>query len=111
MVVQPGRMVVEPGRWCPLTLETIGRLPAAAGVFELATLVRNVVYIGRAAGSLRERLTQMARADGPLLPRVTGGYYFRYTSAPDEDAAFEALIAEHQRRRGTAGTPSHRAAA
>ena len=99
MVAEPGRTVVEPGRWCPLTLEVVERLPQDAGVFEVANLVRTVVYLGRAEGSLKERLTELLRSHGKL-PRMTGGYYFRYTSTGDEAEAFELLVATHRQRHG-----------
>lgn len=84
-------MVVEPGRWCPLTLEAVSWVPDHPGVFEVANLVRSVLYIDRAHGCVRDRLAELARARGSL-PRAVGGYYFRYLETADEAGGVTRLL-------------------
>ena len=71
-------------RWVPLTAEQIAHLPETAGVLEIATLVRNIVFIGLASGNLRAAATQMLGIPG-RLPTVAGGLYVRTFDAENED--------------------------
>lgn len=84
-------MSLTPGRWWPLTPETAAELPESAGVFEVANLVRTVLYIGRGEGSVRARLAVLSHPN-PTLPRLAGGYYFRYElGASEEELQAERL--------------------
>lgn len=90
-------MDVAPGNWLPLTADNIEALPDRAGVFEVANLVRNVLYIGRGEGRLRERVAAM----GPIpshLPPCPGGHYFRFELTQKEDDALERRIKSFQSR-------------
>jgi hypothetical protein len=90
-------MDVTPGRWLPLTPDYIEALPNKAGVFEVANLVRNVLYIARGDGRLRERVAAM----GPVpnhLPPCPGGHYFRFELTQEEDAALGRRIKSFQSR-------------
>jgi hypothetical protein len=90
-------MDVTPGRWLPLTADYIEALPNGAGVFEVANLVRNVLYIARGDGRLRERVAAM----GPVpshLPPCPGGHYFRFELTPQEDDALAKRIKSFQTR-------------
>ncbi|MCW5893373.1 MAG: hypothetical protein KIT14_22900 [bacterium] len=94
-------MDVEPGRWLRLNPDNIAGLPEDAGVFEIANLVRNVLYIGRGDGSLRRRFTEMGHL--PVhLPASTGGYFFRFMLTAEEqqemDRRVEAYRARHAGR-------------
>jgi hypothetical protein len=99
--------------WLRLTAESIEALPNAPAVFEIGNLVRTVVYIGRAEGRLRDRVTAL----GPLpngLPPAVGGHYLRYELTPAEDEAITARLKTYQgRHRGSlpAGNACERAAA
>jgi hypothetical protein len=87
-------MSLIPGRWWPLTPEVVAALPEAAGVFEVSNLVRTVLYIGRGEGSLRTRLAVLAHSN-PTLPRLAGGYYFRYELDASEEDSHAARLAEY----------------
>jgi hypothetical protein len=87
-------MSFAPGRWWPLTPETAADLPEAAGVFEVANLVRTVLYIGRGEGSVRARLGVLAHPN-PTLPRLAGGYYFRYELGASEEELHATRLAEY----------------
>jgi hypothetical protein len=87
-------MSLTPGRWWPLTPEIVADLPEGAGIFEVSNLVRTVLYIGRAEGSLRTRLAVLAHPN-PTLPRLAGGYYFRYELGASEEDLHTARLAEY----------------
>jgi hypothetical protein len=90
-------MNVAPGRWLPLTADHIEALPNQAGVFEVANLVRNVLYIARGDGRLRERVASMGTVPSHLPP-CAGGHYFRFELTPKEDLALEQRIKSFQTR-------------
>lgn len=99
-----GGMRHDPSIWVRLTPERIAQLPEAAAVFEVASLVRTVHYIGCAEGNLRARITGMW-SDLRKLPQCSGGYYLRYEPATAEAEALERRLAAYrQRHRG--GMPS-----
>jgi len=64
-------------------------------VFEVATLVRTVQYIGSAGGNLRARLGTLA-ASKTKLPPSPGGYYVRYETTAGEDEALAARLAAYR---------------
>jgi hypothetical protein len=88
-------MVVESGCWLKLNPSTIECVPDAPGIFEIANLVRTVLYIGRANGDLRRRLTELGGIP-ENVPFSAGGYYVRYELADDEEAALAKRQAEHR---------------
>ena len=88
-------MVVEPGCWLKLNPSTIESVPDAPGIFEIANLVRSVLYIGKANGNLRNRLAELG-AIPENVPASAGGYYVRYTPAADEETALAQRQAEHR---------------
>ncbi len=98
-------MLPEPGRWCRLIPETIAALPDAPAVFEIANLVRTVVYIGQAT-SLREELTLLAQSQY-RFPPSPGGYYFRFEVTAAQDEAVAARFAAYRVRHGDALPPSN----
>ena len=75
------------GRWIRLTPDAIAALPNTDGVFEVANLVRNVQYVGRACGRLRDTIADF----GPMpraLPASVGGYFFRFELTTAETEAY-----------------------
>jgi hypothetical protein len=90
-------MPALPDRWCRLSAESIGWVPEEAGVFEVANLVRSVLYVGRGYGNLRARLCELSGSTG-LLPPMAGGFYFRFHLTPREDEAFERLVGTYRLR-------------
>jgi hypothetical protein len=92
-------MVAEPGRWLKLNPCTIEEVPAAPGIFEIANLVRTLLYIGTGDGNLRGKLESLG-AVPTNLPASVGGYYFRYSLVADEAAAVADRQAEHRAEHG-----------
>jgi hypothetical protein len=90
----------DPSTWLRLTPERIAQLPEAAAVFEVASLVRTVHYIGCAEGNLRARISALW-SDLRQLPQCAGGYYLRYERTEAEAEALERRLASYrQRHRG-----------
>src|SRR5205823_6649174 len=95
--------------WQPLTPEVIAALPESPAVFEVANLVRTVLFIDRAQGKLRERLTTLWQ-DPTRLPVRPGGHYFRYElSAREEETLQKRLAAYRKRHRGALPVINHEA--
>ena len=92
-------MAVEPGRWLKLNPSTIEEVPAAPGIFEIANLVRTVLYIGGGEGNLRQRLEGLG-AVPTNLPSSVGGYYVRYTLLADEVSGLAEREAAHRAEHG-----------
>jgi hypothetical protein len=101
-------MIPQPGRWCRLIPAVVAELPETAGVFEVANLVRNVVYIGRAEGRLRERLTTVAQTQDRLPSNCVGGFYFRYDLAQNEESVLATLLSSYQSKHGDRLPPGNR---
>jgi len=81
--------------WQPLTPEVIAGLPEAPAVFEVANLVRSVVYIARAEGKLRESLTALWQ-DPVKLPVRPGGHFFRYELTTREEEALQKRLTAYR---------------
>jgi hypothetical protein len=81
--------------WQVLTPEVIAELPEAPGVFEVANLVRTVLYIDRAQGKLREKLTALWQ-DPVKLPVRPGGHFFRYELTSKEEEALQARLSAYR---------------
>ena len=88
-------MAVEPGTWLKLNPSTIECVPDAPGIFEIANLVRSVLYIGRGNGDLRQRLSELGTIP-ENVPASAGGYYVRYSLVDDEETALAERQAEHR---------------
>ena len=102
-------MFAKPDDWQPLTPEVIAALPESPAVFEVANLVRTVLFIDRAQGKLRERLTTLWQ-DPTRLPVRPGGHYFRYElSAREEETLQKRLAAYRKRHRGALPVINHEA--
>ena len=83
------------GRWIRLRPDTIAALPEAPGIFEVANLVRTVLYIASAEGSLREQIAGLARQQ-EKLPAAPGGYFFRYQLTPEAAALLEGRLTDYR---------------
>jgi len=88
---------MELGRWQKLNPSTLETVPEEPGIFEIANLVRTVLYVGRADGSLRRRLEGLG-AVPTNVPASTGGYYVRWATSADEAAALAEAEAAHRAR-------------
>lgn len=92
-------MAIERGPWLKLNPSTIASVPDAPGVYEIANLVRTVLFIGRGEGNLRRSLTSL----GPVpsqLPASIGGYYVRYELVDDEERVAAERAASYVSRHG-----------
>jgi len=102
-------MFIKPDDWQPLTPEVIASLPESPAVFEVANLVRTVLFIDRAHGKLRERLTTLWQ-DPTKLPVRPGGHYFRYELTAREEESLQKRLATYRKRhRGALPTINHQA--
>jgi hypothetical protein len=90
--------------WKPLDAAQITVLPESPGVFEIATLVRNVLFIGAAAESLMTTLASHLETPGTLHAGV-GRLYFRYAATEAAEELQSELLAQY-RARHAGGLPS-----
>ena len=74
-------------------------LPNESGVFEIANLVRTVVYIGRGDGRLREQIESFGPVPSVVPPSV-GGHYFRYELTPAEHDVVKRRLKGYRREHG-----------
>jgi len=79
--------------WKPMTPALIAEAPTCPGVYELASLVRTVVFIGAAAESLSDALTQHMKTPASLHPHF-GRLYFRVAPLDEPEGAQTTLIEE-----------------
>jgi hypothetical protein len=99
-------MELAAGRWHRLTPNNIAALPNADGVFEVANLVRNVQFVGRGRGRLRETVAafgHMPRA----LPLSVGGYFFRFELTTAEGETWKRRIEAYRKRHDGALPPGN----
>ena len=85
--------------WRRLNPDIIAELPEAAGVFEVANLVRTIVYIGAADGNLRARLHALS-IEQSKLPACAGGLFFRYQLTAKESETLAADLAAYRAQHG-----------
>lgn len=76
-------------------------------MFEIANLVRTVLFIGRADGSLRERLTAFVQ-EHPALAPTPSGFYFRYELVAAEEEAITSRLDAYRAGHGGLLPPAHR---
>jgi hypothetical protein len=85
--------------WRPLIPAEIAKVPECPGVFELATLVRTVVFIGAAPESLASSLGRHLQTGGS--PSVQAArLYFRYQASDDAEHAQRERLEEYRRTHG-----------
>jgi hypothetical protein len=77
--------------WKPMTPATVAEAPTCPGLYELATLVRTVVFIGAAGENLSEALTGHLNAPATLHPHF-GRLYFRVAPRDDPEETQRELI-------------------
>ena len=81
--------------WKPMNPALVAEAPNCAGVYELATLVRTVVFIGAAGESICEALTEHLNAPATLHPHF-GRLYFRVAPMEAPEGTQNALIEEYR---------------
>ncbi len=86
-------MSINFSTWKPMNPALIAEAPTCPGVYELANLVRTVVYIGAAGENLNDALTQHLNAPATLHPHV-GRLYFRIAPLESPMGAQAELIEE-----------------
>ena len=86
--------------WRPLIPAETEQAPDCSGVFELATLVRTVVFIGAAPESLGATLAQHLVLPGTLHLQM-GRLYFRYQTAEEPEQTQLDLLEEYRRTHGS----------
>lgn len=103
-------MLPDTGSWRRLDVDTLAGLPEVSAVFEVATLVRTVLYIGGAEGNLRQRLGALLHDSG-RLPPAAGGYWVRWelASTATEGDLLEQRLAAFRGARGGQLPPGNRA--
>jgi hypothetical protein len=85
--------------WKPLDATEVTGLPEAPGVFEIATLVRNVLFIGSATESLASTL--QSQLESPAVPHARAGrLYFRYAATDEAERLQAELLARYRDRHG-----------
>ncbi len=92
-------------KWRPMTPVEVEQVPGCPGVFELATLVRTVVFIGGAPESLSNALQQhltVATGDSRI---PSGRLYFRYRATDEVQQLQNDLLADYRRRHDGALPP------
>ena len=77
--------------WKPMVPAMIADAPASPGVYQLATLVRTVVFIGAASESLNEALAPHLSAPATLHPHL-GRLYFRVAPLEDPEPTQAELL-------------------
>ena len=87
--------------WKPLVPVAITEAPTCPGVYQLATLVRTVVFIGAAPTNLSETLAQHVNAPATLHPHL-GPLYFRLAPLESPEHAQSELLEEYRARHGGA---------
>jgi hypothetical protein len=80
--------------WRPLFPDQLAEVPDRPGVYELATLVRTIVYVGE-AGNLASALSQHVSLAGG--PSSQNRRYFRFVEVERPEQLQRQLLAEYQR--------------
>lgn len=98
-------MSIPFSEWQPLVPAEIARVPESPGVFEVATLVRTVLFIGAASENLLAALHHHHALPGhPLMH--SGRLYFRYHATDEPERVQKELLAEYRRSHGGALPPA-----
>ena len=84
-------MSINFSTWKPMIPALISEAPTCPGVYELANLVRTVVFIGAAGDNLSDALTEHMNTPATLHPHF-GRLYFRYAPLEEPDSAQATLI-------------------
>jgi hypothetical protein len=82
------------GCWLKLSLDNIEAVPRVAGVYEIATLVRTTLFIGRSAGKdIRSCLSSELSDPASQIRQRT--LYFRYEQTSRDDQRHRDLLEEY----------------
>jgi hypothetical protein len=100
-------MLPDTRSWRRVTVDTVAALPELSAVFEVANLVRTVLYIGAAEGNLRARIDTLLHAPG-RLPQAAGGYWVRWEATDAEAELLEKRLAAFRASRGGILPPGNR---
>ena len=84
-------MSINFSTWKPMIPALISEAPTCPGVYELANLVRTVVFIGAAGENLSDTLTQHMNTPATLHPHF-GRLYFRFAPLEQPEGAQERLL-------------------
>lgn len=85
--------------WKPMLPAVVADAPACPGVYQLATLVRTIVFIGTASENLSATLTQHLNAPATLHPHL-GHLYFRIAPLEDPEHVQAELLDEYRASHG-----------
>jgi hypothetical protein len=88
-----------PKPWTRLAADALEKVPPEPGVYELATLVRTVVFIGRTAGKDLHSCLHDELMD-PRSQMRQLSIYFRFEETPSEDQRHRELLDEYARSHG-----------
>lgn len=85
--------------WKSLDASVVTRIPDSPGVFEIANLVRTVLFIGAAPDSLATALA--AHLEGPNVVHARAGHlYVRYAPTDDVEHMQAEMLARYGERHG-----------
>ena len=87
------------GSWSKLTLATIQNVPAVPGVYEIGTLVRNTLYLGRSAGRDLHACLASELSD-PRSQIRHRDLYFRYEATALDEQRLRRLLEEYAKKHG-----------
>src|SRR3954447_1072287 len=91
--------------WRPLSVAEIEKVPESSGVYELATLVRTVLFIGAAPENLSAEIAQhLTVATAPLVR--SGSLYFRFRPADEALNLQSEMLADYTARHNGALPPA-----
>jgi hypothetical protein len=98
-------MPVAFSTWHPLLPTEVERVPACPGVYELANLVRTVLFIGAAQDNLGSELKSILDTPGASLIGRSR-LYFRFHATDDAELTQAELLEEYRQRHGGALPPA-----
>ena len=85
--------------WKPMVPAAVTEAPPCPGIYQLATLVRTIVFIGAAPVHLGESLAQHLHAPATLHPHL-GHLYFRIAPLEDPEQTQSELLDEYRANHG-----------
>lgn len=98
-------MTIAFSAWHPLVEAEVAALPDSPGVYEVATLVRTVLFIGAAPESLVATLTRQLDAPGTLHAHG-GRLYFRCFATEESERTQTDLLQAYRDLHGGALPPA-----
>ena len=91
--------------WRPLCVAEIEKVPESPGVYELATLVRTILFIGAATESLTTELAHHLNVQTAPLVR-SGSLYFRFRPSDEPLQLQNDMLADYTARHNGALPPA-----